>query len=199
MKPCTKCGNLKLLADFGKRTASKDGLNSWCNVCTLDYANKYFKLNSVRLKAVQRNIYKKNPERAKIRVKKWQQENLDNLSAYKRERNANDPLYKLAGRLRSRTWLALKSKKWQKTSHLTTYIGCTLEELKAHLEKQFLPEMTWNNHSPTGWHIDHIIPLDSAATEEEMYKLCHYTNLQPLWADDNIRKSNKINSLKVGN
>ena len=51
--------------------------------------------------------------------------------------------------------------------------------------------MTWENHGHGGWHIDHIIPLDSALSEEELYKLCHYTNLQPLWAKDNIRKGNK--------
>jgi hypothetical protein len=50
--------------------------------------------------------------------------------------------------------------------------------------------MSWENRDE--WHIDHIIPLSSANSEEELYKLCHYTNLQPLWAEENIKKSNKI-------
>jgi hypothetical protein len=57
-------------------------------------------------------------------------------------------------------------------------------------EEKFTEGMSWDNKNE--WHIDHIIPLSSAQTEEELYKLCHYTNLQPLWAEDNLRKSNKI-------
>jgi hypothetical protein len=52
--------------------------------------------------------------------------------------------------------------------------------------------MTWENWSPTGWHVDHIIPLSSGKTESELLKLNHYTNLKPLWAKDNLAKSNKI-------
>ena len=81
--------------------------------------------------------------------------------------------------------------KWNKKNKTILYIGCSLEELKLHLEKQFKPGMTWENHGE--WHIDHIIPLASAKTEEDLYKLNHYTNLQPLWAIDNLKKSNKIN------
>lgn len=71
-------------------------------------------------------------------------------------------------------------------------IGCSLEELKNHLEKQFKVGMTWNNWSLFGWHIDHIIPLSSAKTESEMIKLCHYTNLQPLRAEENHKKGSRI-------
>jgi hypothetical protein len=67
-----------------------------------------------------------------------------------------------------------------------------LQEAKLHIEKQFKPGMNWLNHSLHGWHIDHIIPMASATTEEEVIKLNHYTNLQPLWASENIKKSNKM-------
>jgi hypothetical protein len=83
----------------------------------------------------------------------------------------------------------LGSKKDRKTFDI---IGCTTQFLKEHLENQFVGDMNWNNHGLFGWHIDHIIPLSSAKTEEELYKLCHYSNLQPLWAEDNLKKSNKI-------
>jgi hypothetical protein len=71
-------------------------------------------------------------------------------------------------------------------------IGIELDELKIYLETLFVDGMTWDNYG--SWHIDHIIPLSSAKNEEELIKLCHYTNLQPLYAIDNIIKSNKINN-----
>jgi hypothetical protein len=77
-----------------------------------------------------------------------------------------------------------------KTNKTFEIVGCTPEFLKEHLEKQFTDGMTWENRNK--WHIDHIVPLSSAKTEDELYKLCHYTNLQPLWAEENMKKSNKI-------
>ena len=71
-------------------------------------------------------------------------------------------------------------------------LGCDWKTFKQHLESQFEEGMTWDNHGINGWHYDHIIPLSSAKTEEELYRLNHYTNLQPLWAEDNLRKSDKI-------
>jgi len=65
-------------------------------------------------------------------------------------------------------------------------VGCKPSELKKHLEKQFKEGMTCDNHGE--WHIDHILPLASAKDDEEVFKLCHYTNLQPLWAEDNLIK-----------
>lgn len=71
-------------------------------------------------------------------------------------------------------------------------VGLTPTELVSYLESKFLDGMTWENYGLQGWHIDHKIPLSSAKDEEELYKLCHYTNLQPLWSEDNLRKSNKF-------
>ena len=81
-----------------------------------------------------------------------------------------------------------KMTKRNKTFHM---IGCTPQELIKHIEKQFHPGMNWDNWSVHGWHLDHIIPLDSGKNQEEVEKLCHYTNLQPLWAKENRKKSNK--------
>ena len=71
-------------------------------------------------------------------------------------------------------------------------IGCSPLKLKEHLEEQFTEGMCWENHGLFGWHIDHIIPLSSAKNDDELKKLCHYTNLQPLWALDNILKRDKL-------
>jgi hypothetical protein len=100
-----------------------------------------------------------------------------------------DPLYVMTRRLRNRLYYAMLKKFWKKNTKFFQYIGCTLEELKAHIESLFQPGMTWDNRSE--WHLDHKIPLVSAKTEEELYKLCHYTNIQPLWGADNLSKGAK--------
>jgi hypothetical protein len=71
-------------------------------------------------------------------------------------------------------------------------IGCTPSFLKEYIENQFKDGMSWDNYGFYGWHIDHIIPLSSAKTEEDLYKLSHYTNLQPLWMIDNFIKGNSL-------
>lgn len=110
------------------------------------------------------------------------------------EKRKNKGVIKLARKLRKRITEILRIrfeiKKRYKTEEI---LGCTLEELVSHLESQFTEGMTWENRGLKGWHIDHIIPISSAKTEEEVYKLSHYTNLQPLWAKDNLEKHNKIN------
>ena len=71
-------------------------------------------------------------------------------------------------------------------------VGCTPEKLKEHIESKFVDNMSWDNYGYRGWHLDHIIPLCTAKTIEEVYSLNHYTNLQPLWAIDNMKKGKKI-------
>jgi hypothetical protein len=72
---------------------------------------------------------------------------------------------------------------------------CTMQFLRQYLESKFKSGMTWKNHGVYGWHIDHIIPISSfdLTKEEDQRKCFHYTNLQPLWAEDNMKKGNKLN------
>jgi hypothetical protein len=69
-------------------------------------------------------------------------------------------------------------------------LGCDYDTLKLHLESQFVDGMSWDNRGE--WHIDHRIPLSSAKTVDDLIKLSHYTNLQPLWMEDNLKKGNKV-------
>jgi hypothetical protein len=96
---------------------------------------------------------------------------------------------KLSSRLRSRIKNALRSNKKNKTREL---IGCNIDFLMGYLEKQFQNGMSWENYGK--WHIDHIRPLSSfdLTNPEDQIKACHYSNLQPLWAEDNLRKSDKL-------
>ena len=105
----------------------------------------------------------------------------------------NDPDYKLKRLLRGRLNHALDDSH-VKADNTLELLGCTVKELREHLESKFKPGMTWENHAMKGWHVDHIIPCDSFdfSDPEQQKKCFHYTNLQPLWWDENIKKSNKI-------
>lgn len=222
MKTCSKCRQLKEFSEFGKSKQVKDGYKSACKECLRQdnrlYYNKNLEKESQRKKkmyerdkdriiARQLEYYANNKEYRAKWVKNKRQEEPEVFKEYKKqfseshpgynskyrsERLKTDPLFKLQSVLRTRTGMIFKYHKFNKNNKFKDYIGCSLNELKDHLEKQFQPGMTWKNHTKNGWHIDHIIPLSSANTEEELYKLCHYTNLQPLWAIDNLRKSDKI-------
>jgi len=86
--------------------------------------------------------------------------------------------------------ISIKRQGYSKKSKTHEYLGCSFEEFKLYLEKQFTKGMTWENAGQ--WHLDHIYPVSLATDEEELIKLNHYTNFQPLWAIDNIIKGNKI-------
>ena len=107
-----------------------------------------------------------------------------------RERRATDPLFALKCRLRCRVSRFLKSKEIRKNMKTEATLGCTYEEFKAHIERLFLPGMSWVNFSDC--HIDHIVPLDAADTEADVYSLNHFTNLRPMWGPDNIAKSDTL-------
>ena len=139
-----------------------------------------------------KKLYKiKNEEKEKAYQKKY-------WSTYSTKRRKSDPIYKLSGDMRLRIKRFLKINKMAKTNTTFNMVGCTPKFLKKNLENQFYlhpktnEPMTWKNHGIRGWHIDHVTPLDSAKTPEQLEKLCHYTNLQPLWFEENIKKSNKI-------
>ncbi|MNJ57854.1 hypothetical protein D3C77_534630 [compost metagenome] len=87
---------------------------------------------------------------------------------------------------------ALTKRGYAKSSKTETVLGCSYEDLVKYLESKFLPGMTWENRGMFGWHIDHVVPLSSASSAEEIEKLNHYTNLQPMWAEDNWSKGAKM-------
>lgn len=106
----------------------------------------------------------------------------------------NNKDFKLRKALRQRVYFAVKSLKTAKSKKTMELLGCSIDELKIHLESKFQEGMNWENYGLKGWHIDHIIPCAffDLTKEEEQRKCFHYTNLQPLWWIDNIKKSDKI-------
>ena len=137
---------------------------------------------------------KDNQEKFKGWKRKYKKKNWENILEYNKEYNKNryhaDPLHKLKINLRNRTYKIFKTKSWIKGGSSEKLLGCDWETAMKRIESQFEPWMTWDNHGE--WHIDHIIPLASATTKEEIKKLCHYTNLQPLLAEENLSKGDKI-------
>lgn len=164
MKRCYVCKEMKPLEEFHKNKCRKDGRQNECKPCSCAASSIYRKKNKDKTNAYRR-VYSKN-------------------------RRKKDPLYKFKKNLRTRTSLAFTTNYWTKNSGNIDMLGTDYETAFKHIESQFTEGMTWENHGE--WHIDHIIPLSSAKTKEEMEKLCHYTNLQPLWKEENLSKGNKI-------
>jgi hypothetical protein len=111
-----------------------------------------------------------------------------------KRRYKTDPIYKMKLSLRNRLNMFLKSNNLEKHNiSAVKDLGCSIEELKTHLESKFQPGMSWDNYGTKGWHIDHIKPLAlfNLADSNELKKACHYTNLQPLWWQDNLHKGAK--------
>jgi hypothetical protein len=146
----------------------------------------YHRSDNYRQMDKKRSLTKKSPK-----YSEWSDKRKRNKSKYLKYRRKTDPVFKIIANMRSRLGEYIKRKKLKKISKTFEEVGCTPEFLKKYLEKQFKPGMTWENHSRKGWHIDHIIPLNIANTPEQRKQITHYTNLQPLWAEENLKKSNK--------
>jgi hypothetical protein len=156
---------------------------------------KYYANNKEKIANTVKIYREKNKEKIRIRVKEYEKRNKDKKNERQRklrEKYVTNPVYRIRYSLKERVRVFLKSRKMQKNNKTFEMVGITPAELKEYLEKQFKEGMSWDNYGLHGWHIDHIIPISSAQTEEELFKLCHYTNLQPLWAIDNIKKGNKM-------
>lgn len=143
-----------------------------------------------RISAYQKDYREKNKKKLSIYHKEWRRKNLSNTRVYMRARRKNNINFRLREALRTRQTKALNG--LYKKGSFVRDLGCTISELKFYLEGQFLPGMSWENYGE--WHIDHIIPLSffDLTDREQFLKACHYSNLQPLWAKENLVKANKI-------
>ena len=172
--------------------------------------NSYYLKNKIKLKLNVNKAQKainsknwalKNKEKIKTRAAKYYVNNKDKIKQYsfenKEKRNKqfkyrkdNNPLIKLKCNIRTLIWQSIKKNGYTKKSESYKILGCSFDYFKQHLESLFTTDMNWENQGQ--WHIDHIYPVSLAKDEEELIRLNHYTNLQPLWAFDNLSKGNKI-------
>ncbi len=158
------------------------------------YNKSYFIENKDKVKIKQKEYFKNNKEKLLKKAKKYNEENvlkirLNKNQYYNNKRN-NDPFFKLKCNIRSLIINSLKKNNFKKSDKTSNILGCTFKEFKIHLEKQFDDKMNWNNQG-SYWELDHIKPISLAQTEQELIELNHYTNFQPLYWEDNNKKSNK--------
>jgi len=172
---------------------------------------KYYQENKEKIRKNQNKKYKKfydeNKERLlsekkiKRRTEIYKEKKRIYERTYEKNRKKNDLLYNISKKIKSKISKSLKNNGYTKKSKTNEILGCSYEEFKQHLESKFEPWMIWDNYGKYkidtfnyGWDIDHIIPQSSAMTEEELLKLNHYTNLQPLCSKINrdIKKNGVI-------
>lgn len=167
------------------------------------HQREYYKNNKSKKNAATKEYYKNNREKCRIFIKAHKIKYKDRLSklAYlsHKRRYENDPMYKLKWTLRRRVKDFFKSKNQRKSDLTFNLVGADIVTVKKHIERQFKKGMSWQNHGHGvgKWHLDHIIPLASAKNEEDVVKLFHYTNLQPLWSEENIKKGSKIPAIQI--
>jgi len=201
-KECKKCSTIKPLSEFWKDKRLKDERRSYCIECekkrNQSYFKEYYRKNKEEILLQKKQWRKDNPELAKAKDKEhWEKyggkypKDKEKTNARLRERRINDPNYKLSECIRDNVKRIAKKIKTDRDNPSLEHLGCSLEEFRLHIESQWEEGMSWENHGLYGWHIDHIVPLSSFLNSDNPWAANHYTNLQPLWAKDNLSKGAK--------
>ena len=210
-KICNKCKMEKDVCEFYKRKNRGNGLAAYyykCRTCSAsrknvkgvgtfdkkEYMKNYRIKNSEKLNLYLKEYRDNNQDRIQTLRKNYYENNKEHVKKksynYVKYKGKTDPLFKLTRNIRSLINISFRSKFTTKSKRTIEILGCSFEEFYKHLESKFDDKMNWENQG-TYWHMDHIIPISSAKTEDEVYKLNHYTNFQPLYWEDNLKKSNK--------
>jgi hypothetical protein len=172
-KKCSKCKEVKHSSAYYVQQRESKQLTSRCKPC---YKASYKHTESARNKS--KEYYQKNKELIS-----------KNNASYILNKIEKDPIFKLKNLLKAKVSRAVKHQsRFPKEWH--NILGCTIVEFRRYISEGMKEGMTLENHGE--WHLDHIIPLKTASTEDEVIKLFHYTNYQTLWADDNWVKSTKL-------
>jgi hypothetical protein len=220
LKICTKCNKKKNIDEFHKKSNSKDGYRSNCRECsseynksrkekTREYNKEYQSKNSDSIKENKKKYYLDNIDYFKERNKDIQNsldknkkkeyqkkyynkpQTKEKIKKYRKNKAERDPLYKLTINIRKRIRISLKNNLINNSKY-EEILGCSFLEFRYYIENLFIDGMSWENYGE--WHLDHRVPISWAKNEEEVYKLSHYTNFQPLWMNDNLSKGNRYSS-----
>lgn len=204
-KICRVCNlNLPLTNDYySKDKNNKTGFSNRCKKCTNKSRMSYYYENLDLHREKTKKYRNSNSEKLKTKKKEYYQKikienRAKNALNIKRKRQENI-LFKLKDNIACLIRISLKKNGFTKNSRAAQILGCSFEEFKKYIEQQFESWMTWENYGKYngefnfGWNYDHIIPISQAKTEEEVIKLNHYTNFQPLCSKINRDiKKNKL-------
>lgn len=149
-------------------------------------------LHRDRINARNREKYHQDPEKSKeaSRRKTKAPGYREKINEWRRKKQKEDPIFRLSCVIRNRTFKAMRDRKFSKNLSLFEYLGCTAAELQDYVESLWKPDMTWENWGKESdrWVLDHDIPLSSAKTEEDVYRLSHFSNMKPMWSYLNMLK-----------
>lgn len=182
---------------FNRYRTGRKNIEEWITPKAFERSRQQAIASSKRNRTLEKDKAKREKYREQRIAygKKWRESNPNLCREYDKRTKSkfkDDPIFKLKSNYRRRLSQAIKERKLTRKSKTPQIIGCAWEDFKCHLEAQFTEGMTWENYGIHGWHVDHIRPLALAATEEELMILMHYTNTQPLWATDNLKKGTSI-------
>jgi len=200
---CYVCKEIKQIGEFKTRSNVKIGYERVCKDCHNGKNRKMYFVDLDRSRSRGRAHNAKsrsnpvNRKKANENSRRFFIDNPDYRRNYEMGRRKSDPEFKLRKNLRRRINSAIKN--GQKAGSAVRDLGISVNDLKLWLEIQFYRNtktgeaMTWENYGRTGWHIDHIVPLAKfdLTDREQLLESCHFTNLQPLWAEDNYKKGSK--------
>jgi hypothetical protein len=137
-------------------------------------------------------------EKTRLWVARNRDRHRESMRRRRKQRMQSDPVFKTAIAMRRRFYMAVRNQVYDgwniRSGEAVRLLGCTMAEFVSRIESMWMPGMTWSNWSIDGWHIDHIVPLAAfdLSDEEQRKKACHYTNLRPLWAKENLAKGSKV-------
>ena len=206
-KKCGKCKSIKPLENFTKSICRKSGYESSCKTCVKMYRMQHKEDRKLYIEKNKEKFQQYNTEygtkwridnnnKQKEYFKQYYQKNKEKINERMKDKRINNSQFQIANNLRSRLGKALNG--ICKSAKTLQLLGCTIHDLKYHLESKFTSGMNWYNYgrrcNTITWEIDHIIPCSyfDLTNPNEQKKCFHYSNLQPLWASDNVRKSNKL-------
>ena len=182
-KVCTKCKEEKDVTEFNSS-------RNQCKLCRKEYDKEYNQNNKENIKKRKKEYYQNNKEKFKERhrgYKKNNRERVKKLNAnYQKLKKSFDTLFKVRGNISNRIYNSLKRNGYTKNSRTHDILGITFDEFKTYIESQWEEWMNWDNYGKYngeeryGWDFDHIIPISSGKCEEDIIRLNHHSNLQPL-------------------